>query len=265
MSKDVLSLSEKEPVQVVKYHVPRTVNPVYHVLLVLVLVVGAASMIAWFCAEFCIENRASQGDARAQYLLGKRYFDTARSTHDYARAIRLIKGSADQGYAKAETALGLLYENGVGVTRSYDEAVKWLRRAANQGQPVAQNELGVIYAKGRGVSRNLEEAAKWCRLAAAQGSKVAQKNLELVEAAKGQRISQLTTAGKQPYEDVILQKVEADGVTVSYSPVRGGFGLAKLKLETLPSKLKEMCGYAAQPENASDSSYSQLTSVASAL
>ena len=96
---------------------------------------------------------------------------------------------------------------------------------------MAQNELGVMYAKGRGVAWNLDEAAKWCRLAAAQGSEVAQRNLELAEAAKAKMISELTTKDKKSYASVVLQKVEADGVTVSYLPVPGGLGLAKVARE----------------------------------
>jgi TPR repeat protein len=257
--------SEKPVLPKVHHRARRSVNPVYPVLLVLVLIVGVASTIAWFYGEVSLENRAATGNARAQYLLGKLYFDTAVSPHDYARAARLIRKSADQGYAKAETAMGLLYENGLGVTRSYDEAMKWIRRAAEQGNPVAQNELGVMYAKGRGVARNFDEAAKWCRRAADQGSEVALRNVRLAEAGKAGTIPQLTTAGKGSYLGAIVQKVESDGVTVSYSPVRGGFGLVKLKLEELPSDLKELCGYVARHENASRSGYSQLSSVTTAL
>lgn len=261
----VLSLSSKTSAQpVVKYHVPRTANPVYPVLLVLVLVVGAACTAAWFLRECGLEARAQKGDAQAQYLLGKRYFDTAVSMGDYARAAGLIKKSAEQGYAKAETALGLLYKNGLGVTRSYEQAMKWMRRAAEQGNAVAQNELGVMYAKGHGAPKNLDEAAKWCQMAAAQGSKVAEKNVIMAEAGKGSKIQQLTTA-RQSYENVALQKIEADGLTVSFSPVRGGVGVAKLKLENLPEQLKELCGRATKQELNTESPYSQLTSVAPAL
>jgi TPR repeat protein len=264
MSK-VLCRSSKNPVQsVVHYSAPRAANPLYPVLLALVLVLGAAAAAAWFFSEFSLETKARQGDAAAQYLLGKRYFDTAVSAHDHTRAARLIRTSADQGYAKAQTALGLLYVNGLGVTKSYEEAVKWLGRAANQGYSVAQNELGVMYAKGRGVTWNLDQAAKWFRLAAAQGSEVARKNLELAEAGKAKMISHLATE-KQSYSSVMLQKVEADGVTVSYLPAQGGLGVAKLKLESLPSQLKELCGHARSARAGSQSGYSQLSSVTSAL
>jgi len=257
--------SQKPVVYSVRYTPRNTASPVYRVLLVLALIVGAASTIAWFCGEFSLENRALRGQAQAQYLLGKRYFDTAVSAHDYARASGLIRKSADQGYAKAQTAIGLIYENGLGVPKSYDEALKWFRRAADQGNSVAQNELGVMYAKGRGVPWNLDEAAKWCRLAAAQGSEVAQRNLELAESAKAKMISELTTNDKKSYASVVLQKVEADGVMVSYLPVPGGLGLAKVKLASLPTELKGLCKRAGKQDPAAESSYSQLTSVTPTL
>ena len=241
------------------------VNRAYVILFALVFVVATASVIAWCCEDFSLENRAIRGEAKAQYLLGKRYFHNAVSPRDYVRAARWIRKAADQGNAKAQTGLGLLYENGLGVAKNYGEALKWLRRAAAQGFPVAQNELGVMYAKGRGVSRNLDEAAKWCRQAAAQGSEIARRNFELAEIAKSKVIPELTTPGKRSYQHVILQKVESDGVTVSFRPTRGGLGVAKLKLESLPAELRELCGYAAKAGIASDSAYWQLGSVATTL
>jgi TPR repeat protein len=237
----------------------------YPILLALVLVVGAASLIAWCGAEYSMENRASQGEMRAQYLLGKRFFDQARYAGDYARAARLIRKSADQGYAQAEAGLGLLYENGLGVPKNYGEALKWLRRAADQGSPVAQNELGVMYAKGRGVTKNLEEAAKWCRLAAAQGSEIARRNLELAEVGRAKVIPEIRVSGKTVYHQAILQKVESDGVTVSFLPVPGGVGVAKLKLSDLPSALQVLCTYATKQKTASDSAYTQLGSISTTL
>src|SRR5579859_4556442 len=106
-----LRLCPEQPVQPpVRYAVPRTVNPAYVVLLLLVLTVGAASLFAWFHGDFSLESRASRGEAKALYLLGKRYFDTAISPRDYLRAARLIRSAADQGYAAAQAGLGLLYE-----------------------------------------------------------------------------------------------------------------------------------------------------------
>src|SRR5579859_3961691 len=125
-----------------RYAQPATARPVYLVLVAFVVIVGAASLFAWWSTEFSLVNRARRGEAKAQYLLGKQYFDHAQFPQDYVRAATLIRKAAEQEYARAETALGLLYENGIGVVRNYNLAANWLRLAASQGYPVAQNELG---------------------------------------------------------------------------------------------------------------------------
>jgi TPR repeat protein len=264
---DPIHNSSEEPGEPVVWYgpLPAATNPIYFRLLILVALVGAASVVAWCCDGFSLQNRAKSGDAKAQYLLGKRYFDEALSPADYFRAARLIRKAADQGYAKAQTGMGLLYENGLGVKKDYSQALMWLRRAADQGCPVAQNELGIMYAKGRGVSRSLDQASQWCKLAAAQGSEIARRNLELAQVAQSGVIPELRTPGKKSYLRVFLQKVEPDGVTVSYVPVQGGFGVAKLKVENLPSGLQQLCKYAGKQGISSDSAYSQLGSVTTTL
>jgi TPR repeat protein len=242
-----------------------SVNPVCQILLVLVVMVGTAFLVARCCEHFSWEGRAARGDSKAQYLLGKRYFEQANSPDDYARAAGWIQKAADQGYAQAQTGLGLLYENGLGVSKNYGEALRWLRQAAAQGFPVAQNELGIMYAKGRGLSRNLDEASKWCRQAAVQGSQIARQNFELAEIATFKVIPELTTRGKKCYKRVTLQKVESDGVTVSYLPAQGGMGLAKLRLEDLPAELQQLCGYAAKTGISPDSAFAQIGAVATPL
>jgi TPR repeat protein len=244
---------------------PRYVNPTYVLLLLVVLATGTASTLAWYLGEFSLENRASKGVPAAQYLLGKNYFDTAISWRDYTRAARLIRAAAEQGYPKAQAALGLLCEHGLGVPKSNDEAIKWFGRSANQGFDLAQNELGVMWAQGRGVRRNLDQAIHWFQLAAAQGSDIARRNLYLAKIARAKVIPQLTTASKHSYKHVLLQKVESDGITVSFSPNRGGFGLAKLRLENLPSDLQELCKYATKEGCASGSAFSQMAVISNTL
>lgn len=52
----------------------------------------------------------------------------------------------------------------------------------------------------------------------------------------------ITLDGKT-YKNVILDKVEADGLLVSFAPVEGGSGTAKLKFRNLPVELQEPYGY----------------------
>jgi TPR repeat protein len=261
-----IRLCEEAGQPVMRYGQPAPMaNPLYLKLLILVAVVGVASVLAWCHDEFSVEKRAERGEAKAQYLLGKRYFDLGTYPGDYERAARLIAKAAEQGYAKAQTALGLLYENGWGVKKDYNQALKWLRRAADQGFPVAQNELGIMYAKGRGVSRSLEQASQWCKLASMQGSEIARRNLELAHVANSGVIPVLKTSGNKSYERAFLQRVEPDGVTVSYRPAHGGFGVAKLKIENLPGELRELCKYAGKQGISSDSAYSQMGAVSTTL
>ncbi len=51
--------------------------------------------------------------------------------------------AAEQGYFKAEFYLGKMYYNGLGVAQDYIEAGKWFKKAAIQGHAEAQFYLGV--------------------------------------------------------------------------------------------------------------------------
>ena len=53
----------------------------------------------------------------------------------------------------------------------------------------------------------------------------------------------ITTLDGKTYEKVVLDKVEADGLLVLFSPVEGGSGTAKLKFRNLPVGLQERYGY----------------------
>lgn len=238
---------------------------VYFALATLTVLVGAASILAWWSAEHSLETRARRGSAEAQYLLGKRLYQQANGAQDYFQAARLIRKAADQGYAQAQTAMGLLYENGVGVQKDYKLAAQWLRRAADQGFAMAQNELGVMYAQGHGFTRNFRQATHWCRLASSQGSEIARHNLQLAEVAQARIIPVLTTAGNKTYKQVRLQKLGPDGVTVSFQPDQGGLGVARLKVENLPQELQELCKCADKGGVASDSAFSQLERISTTL
>ena len=93
-----------------------------------------------------LKTRAANGDAEAQFNLGKRYYKGEGVTKDYAEAVRWWRKSAEQGHAKAQGILGYCYHSGEGVTKDYAKAVRWLRKAAEQGHVDAKrrlNEMGV--------------------------------------------------------------------------------------------------------------------------
>ena len=68
---------------------------------------------------------------------------------------------AEQGNAQAQFSLGKMYYEGQGVRQDYAEAVQWYRKAAEQGLAEAQFNLGLMYYNGQGVRQNLVIAKEW--------------------------------------------------------------------------------------------------------
>lgn len=135
-----------------------------------------------------LKIRAEQGDAEAQYNLGRRYLLGEGVEKNPAEAVKWWRKAAEQGLAEAQFRLGGCYDRGEGVPKDELEAVKWIRKAAEQGQAAAQAIFGSHYDNGRGVPKNTAEAVKWYRLSAEQGFAGAQYNLG-VAYANGKGIS----------------------------------------------------------------------------
>ncbi len=87
---------------------------------------------------------------------------------DDASALQECKPLAEQGDAKAQYILGRMYDLGEGVPQDYAEAAKWYRKAAEQGDAKAQFALGAMYSYGRGVPQDYVQAHKWYNLAASR-------------------------------------------------------------------------------------------------
>jgi TPR repeat protein len=60
---------------------------------------------------------------------------------DYVPAIKVFRAMATQGNAKAQSVLGVMYRRGEGVARSPVRAFLWLSRAARGGDAKAKAEL----------------------------------------------------------------------------------------------------------------------------
>ena len=85
---------------------------------------------------------------------------------DYAEALRLWGQLADQGDARAQFSLGKMYYIGQGVLRDNAKADAWYRKAADQGFDYAQFDLGVAYEDGGlGVPQDYALAHMWFNLA----------------------------------------------------------------------------------------------------
>jgi len=138
------------------------------VALVVLVLLGAswADAAAQTTAEevAATRQRAEQGDAIGQFLLGYYYEEGDGVLQDYVEALKWFRLAADQGQADAQTRLGMWYSTGRGVPQDDVEAVRWLRLAAEQGNADAQARLGGMYFNGDGVLQDYVEAHKWFNL-----------------------------------------------------------------------------------------------------
>jgi len=147
---------------------------------------------------------ADQGDAKAQRNLGSGYYYGLGVPQDYAEAIRWERKAADQGNDEAQFNLGTYFYNGKGVAQDYTEAIKWFRKSAEQGFAMAQCCLGACYDRGNGVAKDHEEAIKWFRKAADKGNTEAKNYLKTVSSISTNAISELANSAANPPTNAVI-------------------------------------------------------------
>ncbi len=127
-----------------------------------------------------LRAQASQGDARAQHLLGLAYQKGQGVAQDFAQAAALYRKAAAQSHAGAQVNLGAMYQLGQGMPKDAVQAAQWYRKAADQGDADAQANLGMLYHQGLGVPKDAALAAHWYRKAVAQGHADAKRKLGML-------------------------------------------------------------------------------------
>ena len=120
--------------------------------------------ITWY------RKAAEKGNARAQNIMGNRYFNGKGVEQNYVEAVKWYRKSAMQGYDAAQRNLGICYRQGKGVKTDNVKAFEWYTKAAKQGDAYSQCELGYCYSNGLGVSLDYAIAVEWYTKAAEQGN-----------------------------------------------------------------------------------------------
>ncbi len=111
-------------------------------------------------------SAAEQGDASAQFKLGRRHEKGEGLPKNYSEALKWYLKAAEQGHIQAQANVGVFYHNGWGIRQNYAEALKWYRKAAAElRSAVALYGLGYMYHLGQGVPQDHVEAYKWYILA----------------------------------------------------------------------------------------------------
>jgi len=91
------------------------------------------------------------------------------SKQDYTQSAFWYHKAAEQGNADAQFNLGRLYKKGHGVPQDDRQSAFGIRKAAEQGNAEAQYLHGMMYTLGDDVPQDYTQAAAWYRKAAEQG------------------------------------------------------------------------------------------------
>jgi TPR repeat protein len=108
------------------------------------------------------QTRAARGDASAEALLGRAYYQGVGVNRSYPTALYWLNKAVAQNNADAMFFLGLMFEWGRGVNQDLNKALSLLDRAAALGQPMADIEAGGMRMQGEAAAQAARYAAQ-CR------------------------------------------------------------------------------------------------------
>jgi len=117
-----------------------------------------------FVAE--LQNRAEQGNAEAQFMLGSMYTDGTLVDQNDVEAARWLLRAAEQGYQRSFFPLALAYSEGIGVPQDFVNAHMWVNIAS--ALLVGEDRSRAVAQRGRLESRmgvtQIAEAQRLARL-----------------------------------------------------------------------------------------------------
>ncbi|MFQ3790418.1 tetratricopeptide repeat protein [Halomonas sp. A29] len=129
--------------------------------------------------------KAEEGDARAQYLVGRALLfglEEQGVSADQEEGLYWMQEAADQGAAEAFHALGILYRRGIGVDKDGGKWEEYMTEAGEQGLHHAMSELIDTYQDGdpeAGINQDEEKYLYWLEKSAEHGSVFSMINLAI--------------------------------------------------------------------------------------
>lgn len=94
--------------------------------------------------EPSLEERASAGDAEAQFQLAKAVYPEQSTAAHFDESLGWFRKAADQGHVTAQLQLGWMYYVGEGVVPNRQQALDWFQKAADQGSELARDNISAI-------------------------------------------------------------------------------------------------------------------------
>ncbi len=178
--------------------------------------------------------KATAGDVKAQYLLGRLYRLGEGRTRNLRLAFKWFSSAAKLGHTGAQYELGTMYARGEGVGQSYYRAFEWFSLAARVGRHrSAQYAMGELYYYGRGVDVDYVDALNWFQKAAQRDHPLAQYYLgEIYESGVGVKPDLI-----EAYKWYSLASRKAREVRASDSKTDPEISLGNLKKQLNKSQL----------------------------
>lgn len=178
-------------------------------------------------------QKAENGDAEAQFLLGKR-FDLGKGVEQNdSQAVEWYYKAAKQGHAGAQCNMGYMCVVGLGVEQNKRAAFDWFRKSNKGGEIQGTINLGLAYMDGIGVKPNYVRAQALFRKATRSASpQLRYKALEFQDQAERYALSPQITEIREIILDQL--KVKAGVTMTHYTSLQVGNALL---LEQSPLRL----------------------------
>lgn len=151
---------------------------------------------------------AEQGDAEAQYELGKAYYYGENITQNYSKAVDLLQKSATQNNEYAQLLLADAYVRGNGVLINNSKAAELWQKLVDSRSTFIRNSalyyLGDTYYEGKGVEKNIDKAIElWEK---AVGDSDAQRRLDMIKQQREQAYKKLENQIQCPHCNTVSER-----------------------------------------------------------
>ena len=161
-----------------------------------------------------MEALAEQGDADAQYMMGRLFRDGPIPIPDWKMAVYYLEKAARQNVIEAQTALGRLLLSEDAEVRNPAIGMEWLELAAKNGDSFAAYRLGKEYLRGEFVDKDIKRAKEFFRRAAELGNPYGQYmlgKLLLTEGEKEAGLDWMERAAAQgnDYAQLFLERADS--------------------------------------------------------
>ncbi len=166
-----------------------------------------------------IRERAVEGDAFCNRILGSMYYTGYGEMQDLEYAFRYLSKAAEKKDVASYVALANLYLSGEGVDKDKDKAVYWLQKGVEAGDKEAIYTLGLVYEEGLAGKVDTEEAKELYTEAIRKGSKIAFEQLKYMD----QTLDQKLTIASFTRNSDMLKKTLAAGARINTRAVPEGY------------------------------------------